>query len=45
MGNRPLTSQIGRRIFCYALEQWRKVISEYVKEYVSLNQFAAWKEA
>lgn len=24
-----------------ALEQWREIITEYVKDYVSLNQFAA----
>jgi hypothetical protein len=41
MGNRPLTSQVGQRIFCRDLHRWREVIPEYVKEYVSLNQFAA----
>lgn len=41
MGNRPLASQIGQRIFRRALDQGREVIPEYVKDSVSLNQFAA----
>jgi len=37
LADNPKVSQADIR----ALDQWREIISEYVKDYVSLNAFAA----